>query len=64
MIEKRNIIVKRMDLTFNDRECQVINFTDITMYHRLEKEKQSNKSLKMLTTSVSHEMLGPLDANV
>ena len=34
------------------------------MYHHLEKEKESNKSLKMLTASVSHEMLGPLGANV
>lgn len=35
---KRKLIVQRMDLTFNGKECQVINFTDITMYHRLEKE--------------------------
>ena len=34
------------------------------MYHRLEKEKESNRVLKALTTSVSHEMLGPLGSNV
>ena len=34
------------------------------MYYRFEKEKETNRTLKMLTTSVSHEMLGPLGANV
>ena len=34
------------------------------MYHRLEKEKAQNRTLKTLTASVSHEMLGPLGANV
>ena len=34
------------------------------MYHQLEKEQESNRALKMLTAAVSHEMLGPLNANV
>ena len=34
------------------------------MYHKLEKEKGITKTLKMLTTSVSHEMIGPLSANI
>ena len=32
----RTIIVKRMDLTFNERECQLLNFTDITTYKQLK----------------------------
>ena len=28
----RTIIVKRMSLTLNDKECQVLNFIDITPY--------------------------------
>ena len=32
----RTIIVKRMDLIYNDKECQVLNFTDITTYKRLK----------------------------
>ena len=32
----RTIIVKRIDLIFNETECQVINFTDITAYKRLK----------------------------
>ena len=31
-VRDRTIMVKRMDLIFNERECQVLNFTDITAY--------------------------------
>ena len=61
---ERTIIVKRMDLLFNDKECQVLTFTDITMYYQLKKEEERNKLLTTLNTSVHHEMLGPLMANV
>ena len=30
------LIIKRMDLTFNDSECQILNFTDITTYKMLK----------------------------
>ena len=32
-------IVKVLDLTFNDKECMLINFIDITMYQRLQFEE-------------------------
>jgi hypothetical protein len=32
-------IVKVLDLTFNDKECMLINFIDITMYQRLQYEE-------------------------
>ena len=31
-----SLIVTRMPLTFNNSDCQLINFTDITAYKRLE----------------------------
>ena len=34
------LIVKRMDLKFNDRDCQLITFTDITAFRNLEKAKK------------------------
>ena len=42
----------------------MINFSDITAYKRLEQEKEMNRLLKTLNTSVHHEMLTPLKANV
>ena len=53
-----------MDMIFNEQECQVLNFADITAYKRLKQEEEMNRLLKLLNTSVHHEMLAPLKANV
>ena len=45
-----------MDLLFNGKQCQVLNFTDITMYKQLKQEEEKNKLLATLNTSVHHEM--------
>ena len=56
--------MKRVGLIFNDKECQVLNFTDITAYKNLEEEKETSRLLKTLNESVHHEMIGPLKTNV
>ena len=48
-------------MNFNNSECQVLNFTNITPFEQLKQEKETNKLLKTLTASVSHEMLTPLN---
>ena len=53
-----------MNLTFSETECQVINFTDITAYKRLELEEEKTNMLMMLNTTVHHEMIAPLMANI
>ena len=58
------LIVKRMDLTFNDRDCQLITFTDITAFRNLEKAKKMTQTLKIMNRAVSHELLAPLCATV
>ena len=58
------ILVHRMDLNFNDKECQVLNFTDVTLFQSLKQEKQTTQLLKTLTASVSHEMLAPLNGTI
>ena len=60
----KTIIVKRFDLIFNEIECLVFNFTDITAYQRLKNEKEKTKLLSTLNTSVHHEMIGPLEINL
>ena len=42
----------------------MINFSEITAYKRLEQEEEMNRILRTLNTSVHHEMLAPLKANV
>ena len=53
-----------MDLTFNEKECQVINFTDMTMDLQLKREEEKNRMLNALNMSVHHEMLVPLKVNL
>ena len=60
----RKLIVKRIELMFNEKECQVLNFTDITAYVRLKEQEETNRLLKAINVFVHHEMLAPLQANV
>ena len=36
--EDKILIVKRLNLTFSDEDCQLITFSDVTAYRNLEKE--------------------------
>ena len=51
-------------MSFNDEECQVLNFRDITPLKRLKQEQETSDLIKSLSTSVHHEMIGPLRSNV
>ena len=61
---EKTLIVKRSNLIIDERECQVVNFFDISTYKRLKQEIENNELLKNLNTTVNHEMLAPLRANV
>ena len=41
--QDKTLIVKRTPLIFNDEECQVINFTDISAHKQLKQEQETNK---------------------
>ena len=60
----RKLIVKRIELLFNEKECQVLNFTDITTYVRLKEQEETNRLLKAINVFVHHEMLTPLRSNI
>ena len=34
--EDKTLILERNDMIFEDRECQIVNFIDITAYKKLE----------------------------
>ena len=61
---ERTLIIKRMELNFNDMDCQVLNFSDITTYKQLKHEEETSRLLRALNASAHHEMLGPLKANI
>ena len=57
---QKTIIVKRMDFMFQEKECQIINITDLTAYIKLQKEENTTRLLKTLNASVHHELLTPV----
>ena len=58
--EDKTLILKRNNMTIDKKECQVVNFIDISTYKRLEQEIENHNLLKTLNTTVHHEMLVPL----
>ena len=62
--EAKTIVVIRKLLNFNDKECFVIIFTDISAYEDLKKQHEAYNLLKKLNAQVHHEMLVPLKVNV
>ena len=58
------LVLKRTKLIFNDKECVVLNFQDVSLWKRLKQEEQKGKLMSTLYSSVHHEMLGPLKNNV
>ena len=61
---ERILCVKRIDLIFDNYNCQVISFIDISPYAWLRHQKEQNNVLQVLNTTVHHEMLSPLRANI
>ena len=59
----RTIIVKRMSLTLNNKECQVLNFIDITPYQKLKDSEEKSAQLSALNSQVSNQIIGPLHVN-
>ena len=60
----RTLILKRTNLMFNDKECQVLNFGDISTYKKLRREEEKSKLMGNLYSSVHHDMVNPLKNNV
>ena len=60
----KTLLVKRSKLSFNEKDCQVFNFQDISTYRRLKREEENNKLLAILCSSVHHEMTGPLRCGI
>ena len=57
-------IIKRTKLIFNDKECVVFNFQDISAFKKLKHEEEKIRLMSMLYSSVHHEILGPLETNI
>jgi len=49
-------------LVFNDKECRILILKDLTSAFRFKRAREMGQNLKMLTTTVSHEMRLPLES--
>ena len=63
-IQDRQILVKRLNIIYNDSECKALRFTDITANQKFRKEQEKRRMLQFLNVTVHHEMLSPLKSNV
>ena len=59
-----SLIVKRTKLIFNDKECIVFNFQDISAIKKLKREEEKTRLMTLLYSSVHHEIIGPLENNI
>lgn len=59
---ERTLVVKRFDLTFQGKDCQLLTFADATAAQTQATLKKENKKLKMMNLAISHELLVPLSA--
>ena len=58
-IEKFYLIRKRK-VFYDNKECQLLVFRDVTTHRLLEEERSKLKLMKLLHASVSHDLLNPL----
>ena len=58
--EYRELQLSLNNLMFNNYECKVATFRDVTEKKKLAKTEAANKLLHMLASSVTHEMVTPL----
>jgi signal transduction histidine kinase len=52
------IEVKR--IIYDNEECKLVLLYDVTELQQLEEERQKVRLMKMLTTTVSHDIMTPI----
>ena len=62
--ENTVLIINRLKVTYDDEECVLFNITDITSLYKSKIEQEKRTLLQTLNTSIHHELLSPLNANV
>ena len=51
-------------MVYNNINCHVLNFTDMTSFLDLEQQKEKYRMIKLLNTTIHHEMIAPLKAQM
>lgn len=56
----RHFLLKKENFVFNDEDCLVLLMHDVTEFWQLKEEQTKVTMMKMLHSSVSHDMLQPI----
>ena len=51
-------------MIYNNTHCHALNFLDMTSQFSLERYKEKNRLMKLQNTTIHHEMIGPLKAQM
>ena len=51
----RQITVTRMNISFNDKDCKLVTFTDITIFKSFQLQREKSQLLATLNASIHHE---------
>jgi hypothetical protein len=52
--------ITHQNIFYNNKECKILNIRDVTSLKKLVKSEKNNKTMQLLTASVSHELITPL----
>jgi len=58
---KRILMISRNAFTFNNKDCFILNVSDLTSVKQVSALKTENNLLSLLAANVSHEMMTPLN---
>ena len=56
----RHYLLKKQTFFYREEECLLVHIRDVTEYLELQEERQKNHMMKMLSATVSHDMMSPI----
>ena len=62
--EDKVVHLKRTDMIYNNTNCHVLNFLDMTSQYSLERSEEKCRLMKLQNTTIHHEMIAPLKAQI
>ena len=63
-IHDQSLIVNRVPIRFDGRDCRLLTFTNLTSYKKLKEQEEMAQRIETMNASIHHEMLTPLAINV
>lgn len=59
--QDRIVLVSKQEFCYDNRECYMMNLRDLTQHYKLQRVMQEKKNISLLNSTVTHEMMTPLN---